>query len=807
MTLKYINTAFRYIKNHRQFTLINIFGLALGFFCFFLLQAYVLKERSFDREQHHVFRLLQLNTEENGTSHQIAATAGQVGAESALRFDEITHQTQIFYIGRANVGNDIESALHQDVAIMDHHFLEVFDFQLTEGTKSDILTPKEGIILNQSLKDRFFGSQDALGKTLTSSFGDFPVIGVLEDFPENSHLENMVFFTPMVASKIFKEWNNYYSMDWSSNNFINYMKLLPDANVNDLEGKITSLAQANNTENPTYNSTFSLQSVKDIHLHSERVESEINKSKGNNMYVKLFFWTGLFILLVACFNYAGLLNISFMDRSKEIGLRQTAGASKPQLLMQFLSESLLLTIVSMILGYALLFITQPLIMEWFDTTIRVTDLPFTGILFTLAIGLGISILATIYPFWLIIQNNKTITIHQITGNTSKLPFRRVMLVFQFVAVIAFLTASIVYSRQLQYLKDKDLGFEMNGLATIDINSGIMRNKFEAIKEEFERIPEVTSVSAVSRVPGEWKNIPNVKVLQKGQDEAEAHDMMFICGDEDFLRTFKIDLISGNSFIGSDSDSTKILLNETAVKALGLQDPVGKLIEIPSANFGGEVEALEKPLLVEVAGVVKDFQMENFRISLKPLVIGNWNNPIHSIDYYVLKINTSDWEKTIADLKSVNDSFDPETPMEFNILGDKFNRFIEVDLLRFNLLIFFSGVIVFLAFMGLFAMSAFVAKSRTKEIGIRKVLGSNVMGIVQLLSSDFVKLMGKGLMIATPITWFLIREWLSEFAYHINFSWWMIALSGMGCLLLTLLTVSFQSIKAALVNPVKSIRTE
>ncbi len=285
------------------------------------------------------------------------------------------------------------------------------------------------------------------------------------------------------------------------------------------------------------------------------------------------------------------------------------------------------------------------------------------------------------------------------------------------------------------------------------------------------------------------------------------DLLFIGADKDFLSTFNIKLLEGENFIGSASDSLKVFLNKTAVSALGLENPIGQLIEIANANFGGNIEVFEPSHKVRIAGVVEDFQMEDFRTSIKPLIIGNWSNPIHSIDYYTLRIKTKDWASTLAALKGVNDSFDPNTPMEFHVLDDQFARFYEKDLLRFKLLNFFSGVIVFLAFMGLFAMSAFVAKSRTKEIAIRKVVGASIFELTRLLSMDFVKLLILGFAIAAPITWYLIKEWLSDFAYHIELKWWMIALAGLTSLALTLLTVSFQSIKAAISNPVDSLRTE
>ena len=496
-----------------------------------------------------------------------------------------------------------------------------------------------------------------------------------------------------------------------------------------------------------------------------------------------------------------------MDRAKEIGLRQIVGAGKIQLLGQFLSESLLLTSFSMLLAYVLLWVSQPLLFNWFGMGLILTEIPLPGILFTLLTGLVLSLLSVVYPFWLIINSGKGNSLRQTVSSSSKLPFRRVMLVFQFVAVIAFLSASLVFNRQMNYLKNKELGFELEGLATVDINSRILRSKFESIKDEFLKIPEVKSVSVSSRVPGEWKNIPQVRVKRMGQSNAEVKDMLFIGTDHDFLRTFQIKLLEGENFIGNSGDSTKVLLNKSAIAALGLQNPVGQNIEIPSVNFDGNIENFDSSLQVRVIGIVEDFQIEDFRTAIKPLVIGNWNNPIHNIDYYTLQIKTTDWASTLVALKGVNDSFDSNTPIEFHILDDQFARFYKKDLLRFKLLKFFSGIIVFLAFMGLFAMSTFVTKSRTKEIGIRKVVGASTLQLNNLLSLDFIKLMGLAFFIAAPISWYLINEWLSDFAFHMELKWWMIVMAGLACLILTILTVSFQSIKAAISNPVKSLRTE
>lgn len=807
MFKNHFKVALRYLKNHPSFTIINVLGLTLGFFCFFLLNAYILKETSFDKGQEQVFRLLQKTTDENGSIRETAQTAPKVGAEASRLFDEIENYTQVFYMGRRNVGNDPETVTHQDIAIMDNNFLKVFQFPLLEGTVEELSNDPNGFILTKSTKELYFGQEPALGKILNIGEDQYPVVAVLDDFPENSHLENLVFISSQMASEMFEWFNEFMSSNWMNNQLITYFKVSPESNVQQLGEKITGLVKENYPENRPFKNVFNVQPIQDIHLYENEVEGEMNKSKGNGLYVKLFFWVAILILLVACFNYAGLLNIAFIDRFKEIALRQIVGAGKMNLLWQFLIESLMLITVSMGVSYSLLWSLQPLIQKWFSTTLDLTQVPLAGMLLVVVIGLILGLLSVIYPFWAIIGIGVSSSLQKTVSGGSKLPFRRLMLTFQFVAVIVFVTGSLVFNKQMGFLKQKELGFEKEGLVTVDINSRIFRGQFEAVKNEFLRIPEVLDVSVSSRVPGEWKTIPLAKAKRSGQDLSAAKDMLFLGSDKDFLKTYNIKLLEGSNFDGSAPDSTKIILNEAAVTALGFKSAIGQLVEVPSWSFGGSSANLDKPFMAHVAGVVEDFQMEDFKTRTKPLIMASWNNPIHSIDYYSLRIKTVDWKSTLASLNRVNDSFDPKTPMELNILDDKFARFFEKDLEHFRLLNFFSIIVIFLSCTGLFAMSAFVARSRTKEIGIRKVLGSSVLELLYLLSKDFMKLILIGLLIATPIAWYLLNGWLSGFAYRIDFTWWIIALAGFICFALTMLTISFQSIKAARTNPVKSLRTE
>ncbi len=807
MLNNHFTVAFRYLKNHLAFTIINILGLTLGFFCFFLLNTYVLKETSFDKNQKHVYRLLQKTTDENGTLRELAQSPPKVGIESKMRFDEIEQQTQILFLGRTNVGNEPASVTHQGIAALDDNFLQVFNFPLLEGTSKELSTRPKGIILTRSTRELYFGGEPALGKLLMLGGLQYPVVGVLEDFPENTHLEDMVFITHLMASEMYGWFNEFIASNWSNNEMITYFKMVPDADLDKLGEKITALTKENYPKDQLFNSTFAIQAVQDIHLYKNEVEGEMNKNKGNALYVNLFFLIGMLILLVACFNYAGLLNIAFIDRFKEIALRQIVGAGKAHLLRQFLAESLLVISVSLALAYFFLWILQPLVQKWFSTTMNLTQVPLTGMLLVLSVGLILGLLSVAYPFWAIIRTGISSSLKNTVSGGSKLPFRRVMLTFQFVAVITFLTASLLFNRQMKFLEQRELGFEKEGLATVDINSRILRTQFKAIKTEFLRLPEVAAISVSSRVPGEWKNIPLAKVKRNGQANREAKDMLFLGIDRDFIKTYDITILQGANFTDTPSDSTKVLINRTAALALGLDNPIGQYIEVPYVNFGGSTEPLKEPFKVQITGVVEDFQIEDFRTEIKPLLLANWNNPVHSIDYYTMRIKTANWSQTLAALQQVNDAFDSGAPMELNILDDKFSRFFEKDREHFKLLNFFSVIVVFLACMGLFATSAFIARSRTKEIGIRKVLGSSIPELLVLLSKDFVRLVLLGFLIAAPITWFLLSRWLSGFAYRIDFAWWTIVVAGVACLSLTLLTVGYQSLKTARINPANSLRTE
>lgn len=807
MINNYLRATLRYLRKNKRYTVINLLGLSLGFACFLLLNFYVRSEKNFDRQHGNVYRLLQQVTDENGRTRETAVNPPRPAAAAREQFPEIEAVTQLAELGRFTVGNDPGNRNYERITVIDPSFFEVFNFRLLEGTPANVFSQANGILLTKTLRERYFGSLPALNKTLKTSQFEGVVAGVMEDFPANTHLDAGLMVPNQTAAAAMEGWKEFMATNWTRNSLLSYLKLRPEAQAEALSRKITRLTRDNWPQDLVFNTQFRLQPVQDIHLYAGAVEGEVNRGAGNAFYAGIFFWVALLILLVACFNYTGLLTVAFMGRSREIGVRKAVGAGRGSLLRQFFTESILLTLTAMALSAGLLQVAKPLIVKWLGTPFDWSLLPMSQLLILGAAGLGVSLLSVAYPAFLSSRMTTVAALKDEGRGSGKMPVRKIMTVFQFTAAIALIACTLVFYRQVAFLQSKDRGFDLEGLVTVDINSRALRSKFETIKQEFSRLPEVRSVTVSSRVPGEWKDFPLAGVLPQGQAPASAKEMIFVGADQDFLKTYQVKLLEGLNFSGAPADSSKILINETAARLLGMPHPVGQWVEIPSVNWSGDTEAFDQPVRAQIAGVVADFQFEDFRQNLKPMVIGFWQNPIHNIDYYTLRIASGDWSATLSSLRQINDRFDPENPLEYNFLNEQFQRFIEADLLRSRLLMFFSGIVVFISCLGLFAMAAFALQRRTKEIGIRKVLGAGTAGIVGLVSADFLRLVLLGCLLAIPAAWLLMHRWLEEFAYRVPLQWWMFALAGLAALVIAGTTVGLQSVQAALANPVKSLRSE
>jgi putative ABC transport system permease protein len=382
--------------------------------------------------------------------------------------------------------------------------------------------------------------------------------------------------------------------------------------------------------------------------------------------------------------------------------------------------------------------------------------------------------------------------------------RKGLVVFQFTLSIMLIIASITAYRQIQFIRTKNLGFNQEQLVVLDINSGKVRRGAETIKTELLRMSAAKSVAVTSRVPGEWKNLMQARVTTT--ENPVGYKFYFLGADENFLSTFEIELLKGRNFMQSNSDSLSDLINETAARLLGIEEPGYELI-VPAISTGASDEALENPFRVTVAGIVKDFNFQSLHQKIAPIVIAHSTNPIQSIDYFTVRLLPTDLNATIRSMEKIILSIDPDHPLEYNFLDEKLADFYQQDIQRGKLFAISAFVSIAIASLGLFSLASFNTEQRTKEIGIRKVLGASVGQITFLLSSDYVKLVIIGFLVAVPLSFWALKGWLSSFAYHIDVGAIILLFSGITAIAIALLTVGYKSLRAALANPVKSLRSE
>ncbi|MCB0566237.1 MAG: ABC transporter permease [Phaeodactylibacter sp.] len=808
MLFNYLKIALRNLNKQRLLSGINILGLGLGFYCFLLLGFYISTENNYDRSHGRVFRLLQHIHEGEGVERTVATTGPQVGLTVAEQFPEVERVTQILPLGRMTVGNDPANRHYEPISVIDSNFFEVFNFSLLEGSTSSLFSSTNAFLLPENLAEKYFGSQQAAGQKLTANDREGEVLAVMEDFPLNTHLDGKVMIPSATAAATFNWWNDFVSTNWHRNTFVTYFKIREDGDPEAIAQKITRLAEEHWPIEEDFSSTFTLQPVADIHLHPQAVEGEINKGKGSAFYLRVFSWLAIVLLLIAAFNFTGLLNVSFLSRTQEMGVRKVVGAGRLHLIGQVVTESLASIGLALLLAVGALQLTLPYTEALLGKALNWEALNWGAAALLSITALAIVLLAVGYPSWLVSRWRPVRALRGERALAGKgWSVHQAVTFLQFAAAVGLIACTFVFYRQLHFMQNKALGFDMEGIVTVDINSSALRSQFEAIKQEFAQLPEVQAVSVSSRVPGEWKYFPFISIRRQEEKPNQNKEMIFVGADEDFLATYQIDLLEGQNFSGKPSDSTLIMLNETAVAAFGLDNPVGQWLEVSSVNWGGDDNPLPEARRLQVAAVVKDFHFEDIHQRIRPMVIGFWNNPVHNIDYYSLRITTSDWTGTLGALKEINNRFDKDNPLEYTVLTDQFHRFYEEDILRSRLLGFFSAVAILIACLGLFVMVAYTLKQRTKEIGIRKVLGASISGIVSLVTRDFLRVIALAFLVGLPLAWLAMHYWLQEFAYRISHPWWAFGLAATVALLIAFITISLQSVRAALANPVEALRNE
>jgi putative ABC transport system permease protein len=802
MLRTYLKIAWRNLIKNKTFSFINIFGLTVGLTSFLLIALYVFDELTFDKfhkNASRLYRVVESRTTIEGKQTKNAGSAYQISESGKSKIPGVTDAVRLLTLRRANISTfENANIFYEDFSIANSAFLTAFDFKLLQGDRRTALTMPYSVVVTEETAQKLFGTTDVMGKTLRADTDSVPfkITGVLKNFPVNSHLSlNLCFSESSMTHPDFKQFVN---TDWNSNAFLTYLLLNEKTDSRLIESKITGLVKSNQRSDITDKRNFILQPLTDIHFYSGDIQQ--SGSQGNITYVYVFSIIGFFVLLIACINYMNLTTARFANRAKEIAVRKVAGASRKSLTAQFLSEAFLVSVIALLLALISVKLLLPSFNSFTEKQLVLgTDTDYRiwlGVTFSIVI---VGLLSGIYPA--IFQSGlKPLALLKNKLNVGKgnLSMRRSLVVFQFSLSIIMIVATTVVYLQMQYVNKKDMGFNKEQLLVVDINSGKVRRSAETIKTEFTKIPEVMNVSVSSRVPGEWKSIPRIKVRTEKLISNEGIDMYFMGVDEPFLKTYQVDLLKGRNFAaGSLSDSSAVILNETAAKQLGITEPLEQIIEIPQDDV----------FRARVIGIARDFNFQSLREPIAPMVIGFQKNPVHNIDYFTARVATDNVSETLTKMESVIHSVDQSHLFEYHFLDKQWDLFYREDKIREIIFLIVAMLTILIACLGLFGLTTYAAAQRIKEIGIRKVLGASVGSIVSMLSKDFLKLVLIAALLAFPIAWWAMNNWLQEFAYHTRISWWIFILAGGVAVLIALITISFQAIKAAIRNPVRSLRTE
>ena len=820
MFQNYFKTALRTLFRNKLYSTLNIAGLTFGLSCFFLIGLYLFDELTFD-QQHtkadRIYRVVEHKTV-NGEATVVAAAGFKLAAESKKVISGVENTTRVARIGRANLLNPENPVNFQEtITVTDENFLEVFDFPLMAGDKKTALIAPNSILITEKLAMRLFNKTDVLGKTLQFSFMQSPlkITGILKNHPHNSSFD----FTSLLSQASFLSdsgYRNVMSNDWFSNNFSVYVLLKPNINSKSVAQKMSQLVHANFKAPAGTSFSFSLQPLKDVHLKSADIADGARNTnveampQGNIAYIRIFLIVGFFVLLIAGINYMNLTTARASSRLKEIGVRKTIGALENNLFKQFLLESFLVTFISFLVSVVLVNLILPAFNQFTNKQLSL-GLSTDYRIWLLAIGFTavIGLLSGSYPAALLSRFRPVLLLKGLKFQSKgDLSLRKGLVIFQFTISIIMIIGTLVLFLQVRYLNNTDLGFNKDLLVVIDVNTGRARTNFETVKNEMAKIPTVKNVSVTSRVPGEWKTFRMVKIKNRGAGDDPKVAYLFGV-DEDFMKTLDVQLLSGRNF-DAVSDSLSIIINETAAKMLGITDPAGQTVEIPAFSRRGASSPfsnMDIPFTPRVVGIVKDFHFQSLRNKIEPLVLAYIKNPIHGVDYYSVRIDGNDVKGTLDKLKAVMVNTDEDDPFEYHFLDEQLALFYQEDQRRQTILIWMAVATIFIACLGLFGLATYSAEQRIKEIGVRKVLGATVVNLASLLSKDFLKLVLIANGIAFPFAWWATNKWLQEYAYHIEVEWWVFVIAGGLAIGIALLTVSYQAIRAALSNPVKSLRTE
>ncbi|HEX4371875.1 MAG TPA: ABC transporter permease [Puia sp.] len=787
MLKNYFKIAWRNMIRDRQFTLLNLVGLATGLACALLIYLWVADELSYDKFFANSGQMYQLMELRNYPGHEGISdeSSGLLSETVKTQMPEVEYAATIappnwFQKFTLSVGEKNIKAVGQYVG---KDYFNIFSFKLIKGNKDDVLKDKSSIVISETLANKLFGTtEDVIGKRIRfQQDTSFFVSGVFEDLPRNSS-EQFDFVLSFEYYKSIASWVT----SWYNGGPHNYVLLKKGTDINAFNKRVYDIItrNANDTFRKVRAVPFTTAYLNNTFIHGARVG-------GRAEYVKLFSIIAIFILAIACINFMNLSTAKASRRLKEVGIKKVVGAGRKQLIFQFLSESVLLAFISVVFALLIALLLLP---EFNQLTDKHLSLHFDPELLVGVLGITLftGLVSGSYPaLYLSGFNPISILKSKLSTSIGEVWARKGLVVFQFAITVTLIIAVLVVYKQIELIQSVQLGYNKDNILRFNAEGKVLSNETNFLTE-LKRIPGVVNASTTTHeMVG--RNFGGNIIDWPGKDPNGVYYFEGVNAGYDFVETMGMQLILGRSYSKNfASDSAAIILNETAVKTIGLKDPIGKTIKW----FGNNVQ---------IIGVVKDFHFESLHQPVVPLYIALNYGQVW--DKVMVRLNSSGQKETISRVEDLYQHFNPGFPFEFTFLDDAYQKQYAAEKRVSVLSRYFAGLAIVISCLGLFGLAAFTAQRRQKEIGIRKIIGASVSNIFLMLSKDFLLLVMIAILIAFPLSWWAMNKWLQGFAYRINISAGIFIIAGVSIILITLLTISYQAIKAAVANPVRSLRSE
>jgi putative ABC transport system permease protein len=795
MIKNYIKIAFRNLWRHKSFSLINIIGLAVGMTACFLIFIYVKFELSYDKFNQNFDQIYRLNTDIKSPQEVLHWSSASAPMGPALQQDypeDVKENVRVFQSGFLMVNGD-KKFQENNIGFSDPSLFRIFTFPFIKGDPNTALSAPFDVVLTESMAKKYFDSNDIIGKSLLMD-GKHPLIitGVIKDVPLNSHFN----FDMMISASTMEKLKMINMQEWGNFSNFTYLLLPKGFDAAKLQAKLPGFIYRHITDdqrNHGYNYTLFIEPLKEVYMDNFR-GAEVNGSITN---VYTFSIVAIFILLIACINFVNLTTARASERAKEVGIRKVVGAFKNQLAIQFLGESVIISLVAFVFAFAMSFLLLPLFNELAGKTVSESIFDHGYIFILFGISLSIGLLAGIYPSFVLTSFSITSVLKgRFSTSIRGIFLRKGLVVVQFTISIVLIVGTIIVYNQLNYMRNQSLGFNKDQMVVIDFSGdSVIQSQARPIKNELQQVNGVISVSGSSNTPGNGNPVGYSQV-ENHSGSMQSMNLNLYDIDYDFIQQYGLKLLAGRGFSTAfTSDSTKaFVINETAAKSLGYLRPdeaIGKRF----SQWGRTGQ---------IVGVVKDFHFQSLQENIKEMDLRI--NP-HNINVFTVKIKGENIQNTIDALKSKWKTLAPQRPFSYSFLDDNFNKqYVNED--RFGkMFMYFAFLAIMISCLGLLGLASYSTLQRTREIGIRKVLGASVPGIVNMLSKEFLQLVIISALIAFPIAWIGMHSWLKDFAYRIDIGWWVFAVAGILACFIAIVTISFQAIRAAVANPVLSLRSE